>query len=150
MTASLFRESIPNYEHIPLQAYLERAAAQWPDKVAVIDGDRSVTYAEMLSQAQSFAIGLTEMGVQKGDHVALLAPNCAEYASVFFGVQFHPEVNDDVLHRWLDRDPPPEDLAFRGAQPAEEQYTNHARYQAAMHNWLRRFLSFWVATGEES
>jgi 4-coumarate--CoA ligase len=86
MTPSLFREPIPNYEHIPLQVYLERAAAQWPDKVAVIDGERRVTYAELLSQAQSFAIGLTDMGVQKGDRVALFAPNCAEFASAFFGV----------------------------------------------------------------
>jgi acyl-CoA synthetase (AMP-forming)/AMP-acid ligase II len=86
MAPSLFRESIPNYEHIPLYVYLERAAEQWPDKVAVIDGERRVTYAEMLAQAQSFATGLVEMGVQKGDRVAILAPNCAEYPSVLFGV----------------------------------------------------------------
>jgi len=86
MSPSLIRESIPNYEQIPLHVYLERAAAQWPDKVAIIDGDRRVTYAEILNQARSFAIGLTEMGVQKGDRVALFAPNCAEFAPVFFGI----------------------------------------------------------------
>ena len=86
MTPSIFRESIPDYEHIPLYVYLERAAGQWPDKVAIIDGDKRVTYAELLAQAQSFAIGLVGMGVQKGDRVALFAPNCAEFASVFFGV----------------------------------------------------------------
>ncbi|NQW18444.1 MAG: AMP-binding protein [Chloroflexi bacterium] len=86
MTPSLFRESIPNYEKIPLQMFLERAAEEWPDKVAIIDGDRSVTYREILAQAQSFAIGLAGMGVVKGDRVALLAPNCAEYAPAFFGV----------------------------------------------------------------
>ena len=81
MTPSIFRESIPDYEHIPLYVYLERAAGQWPDKVAIIDGDKRVTYAELLAQAQSFAIELVGMGVQKGDRVALAAPNCAKRSS---------------------------------------------------------------------
>ena len=86
MTPSLFRESISDYEHIPLYVYMERAADQWPGKVAFIDGQRRVTYAELLAEARSFATGLAEMGIRKGDRVALFAPNCAEYASIFFGV----------------------------------------------------------------
>ncbi len=86
MTPSLFRESISDYEHIPLYVYMERAADQWPEKVAFIDGQRRVTYAELLAEARSFATGLAEMGIRKGDRVALFAPNCAEYASIFFGV----------------------------------------------------------------
>ena len=86
MSPSLFRESILDYEHIPLYVYMERAADQWPEKVAFIDGQRRVTYAELLAEARSFATGLAEMGIRKGDRVALFAPNCAEYASIFFGV----------------------------------------------------------------
>ena len=70
------------------------------------------------------------------------------YGATTWGVQFHPEVNDTVLSRWLDRDPPPEDLERNGAQTVAVQRANHARYHRAMHDWLGRFLALWLASAE--
>jgi len=70
------------------------------------------------------------------------------YGATTWGVQFHPEVNDTVLGRWLDGDPPPEDLERSGAQTVAVQHANHARHNRAMHDWLGRFLALWLASAE--
>ena len=67
------------------------------------------------------------------------------YGATTWGVQFHPEVNDRVLGRWLDCDPPPEDLERSGAQTVAVQHAKHARHHRAMHDWLGRFLALWLA-----
>ena len=75
-------------------------------------------------------------------------PNQAfRYGAANFGLQFHPEVNDAVLDAWLNREPPPEDLAHDGAQSAEEQARHHVSHQPSMHAWLRKFLTYWLAQG---
>jgi GMP synthase (glutamine-hydrolysing) len=71
------------------------------------------------------------------------------YGAAGFAFQFHPEVNDEVLSHWLDRDPPPEDLTKPGAQDAETQRRNHARYRPAMHAWLRGFIAHWLSLGRQ-
>ena len=70
------------------------------------------------------------------------------YGATTWGVQFHPEVNDAVLGRWLDADPPPEDLERSGAQTVAVQHAKHARHHRAMHDWLGRFLALWLASAE--
>ena len=70
------------------------------------------------------------------------------YGETTWGVQFHPEVNDAVLARWVDGEPPAEDLGRTGAQTPAEQHANHARHHAAMHDWLGRFLALWLVSAE--
>ena len=78
-------------------------------------------------------------------------PNQAfRYGAAAFGLQFHPEVNDAVLAAWLNREPPPEDLARNGAQSAAEQARHHVSHQQSMHAWLRKFLTYWQAQGANS
>ena len=66
--------------------FLERAAAVHPDRTAIIDGPRSFTYREMTEQVTRLAQAFTAKGLQPGDRVAYLAPNCAEELVAQFAV----------------------------------------------------------------
>lgn len=67
-----------------------RGLAGDPDRVAMIDGPtgREVTAGALEAGIRRLAGGLRARGLGKGDVVAILAPNCPEYAVVFHGVAF--------------------------------------------------------------
>ena len=54
---------------------LSFAADRDPDRVAVIAQGREVGYGELERLATGFAAGLAELGVRRGDRVAVLLPN---------------------------------------------------------------------------
>lgn len=56
-------------------AYLDRAAWVYRDRIAVVDGVRSFTYAESGERAHRLAGALHGLGVQPGDRVAALCVN---------------------------------------------------------------------------
>ena len=55
-------------------------AAKTPDSVAVIDGDRSLTYAELADQARTLANFLRKEGVTEDAVVPIFMPRCLEFA----------------------------------------------------------------------
>lgn len=54
-----------------------------PHKPAVRDSRRSLTFAEWHRRANRLAHGLLGLGLKKGDRVALLAYNCAEWMEIY-------------------------------------------------------------------
>ena len=74
--------------HNPLTPlrFLERAASVHPNRTAIIDGPRTFTYAAMAAQVNRLAHALQARGLQPGDRVAYLAPNCAEMLVAHFAV----------------------------------------------------------------
>jgi acyl-CoA synthetase (AMP-forming)/AMP-acid ligase II len=71
---------------ITLSYFLNRAANRFPDKVALVCGGRRFTYRQFNDRASRIANALTGLGVKKGDKVALLLYNSAEYLECLFGV----------------------------------------------------------------
>jgi fatty-acyl-CoA synthase len=65
---------------------LERAAFVYPDKVALVHGERRYTYAAFAERAWRFANALRDAGLQKGDRVATLLPNSPAMLEAHFGV----------------------------------------------------------------
>ena len=63
---------------------LDDAAIEHPGRNALIDGDRSWTYAELKAESRRVARGLAAAGVQPGDRVALHMTNRAELAALYF------------------------------------------------------------------
>jgi long-chain acyl-CoA synthetase len=59
------------------------AAARYPEKVALISGDQTVTYAQLESQAAAAAEEISRR--VQGDTVALLIPNSLAFAPAFLG-----------------------------------------------------------------
>ena len=65
---------------------LENAAAFFPDRTAVIENDREVTYRELYRESSRIASALTGLGFQPGDHGALCLPNSREWLAAYFGI----------------------------------------------------------------
>lgn len=75
------------YESITVGQVLERAAGQSPDKIAVVDGERRITYKKLNAMADALAAGLSEMGFKKGDRVAIYMKNSLEFMAAFYALQ---------------------------------------------------------------
>ena len=63
---------------------LRRSAARYPDKLAVVSGDRRATYAAFDAAVDSCAAALADRGLTKGDRLALLCHNSWEFAVLAF------------------------------------------------------------------
>ena len=71
---------------ITLAEPLAHARSCFPERIAVIDGGRSLTYAELAERCARLAGGLKALGVQRGDRVTLLAANGHRYLEAYFGL----------------------------------------------------------------
>lgn len=69
-----------------MREVLERAADRSPDKVYLLFEDQKVTYSEMDRLINQSANMFLELGVRKGDRVALMLPNCPEFIYLWFGL----------------------------------------------------------------
>ena len=67
-------------------SFLERSAAAFPARVAVVDGDRRLTWAEVRDRTRRLGVGLQDAGIEKGDRVAFLAFNTPELLEAHYGV----------------------------------------------------------------
>ena len=68
-------------------AILARRAKTHPDRVAIVDRDRRVTYGELKTRIDRVAAGLDALGIEAGDVVTIQLPNWAEFAYVFFALE---------------------------------------------------------------
>jgi len=64
-----------NYTPLSPLSFLRRAAGIYPDKIAVIHGERAYTYREFHERCRRFASMLARHGIGRGDTVAMMAPN---------------------------------------------------------------------------
>jgi long-chain acyl-CoA synthetase len=60
-------------------------------KIAIIDvggeqNPREFTFAQLDAMANGVARALVKRGLQRGDHVSLLAANCTEYIAAYYGI----------------------------------------------------------------
>lgn len=70
---------------LPLN-FLRRAARLFPDRLAVIDGDRRIPYRLLQERVNRLANALRGLGVGQGDKVAVLSPNSHRMLEAFFAV----------------------------------------------------------------
>ncbi|MFG2231294.1 amino acid adenylation domain-containing protein [Streptomyces sp. NPDC048723] len=63
-----------------------RRSASAPDAVAVIDGDRTLTYGDLDRESDRLAGHLTGMGVRRGDHVGVVMERGADLFVAFLAV----------------------------------------------------------------
>jgi acyl-CoA synthetase (AMP-forming)/AMP-acid ligase II len=65
---------------------LDRACIYYADQVAIIEDDRNLTYRQLQQLRNRVAHGLIASGVQKGERVGLLMPNCLEFIPAQHGI----------------------------------------------------------------
>lgn len=68
-----------------LHEYLTSSATRYPEKAAVIQGKRRVSYKDLLEKAEAFAWLLRNAGLARGERVAILLENSPEYVVACFG-----------------------------------------------------------------
>src|SRR5215471_283053 len=78
IAAHNIRVSLP---HAPV-SYLEANAGAGPDRPAVLDAGRTVTFAELRDRVHAAAAALRERGVVAGDVVAVSLPNVWEHVAL--------------------------------------------------------------------
>ena len=67
-------------------SFLRRSAYVFPDKLAVVHGDRRYTYREFEERVNRLASRLRDAGLRKGYRVAFLAPNIPPLLEAHFAV----------------------------------------------------------------
>ncbi len=67
-------------------SFLVRAARVYPDRVAIIHGDRRITYAQMFERCRRLASALAAHGIGRGDTVAVFAPNIPALLEAHTGI----------------------------------------------------------------
>jgi fatty-acyl-CoA synthase len=88
-----------NYVPLTPISFLARSAGVYPDKVAVIHGDRTFTYAEFAARCRRLASALARRGIGPGDTVAIMAPNVPAMLEAHFGVPMAGAVLNALNYR---------------------------------------------------
>ncbi|CAH0129760.1 Long-chain-fatty-acid--CoA ligase [Peribacillus sp. Bi96] len=86
---AMYPEQIPaalSYEDKPLYSFLKESAEEFPDKVSIHFQGKELTYQEVYESALKFAAYLKGIGLQKGERVAVMLPNCPQGVISFFGI----------------------------------------------------------------
>jgi len=70
----------------PLTQILDAQLSAQPEAVAIVCGDRRVTYAKLDRMSRNLAARLAEAGLSQGDRALVQLPNVAEFYVVFFAL----------------------------------------------------------------
>ena len=86
-----YPEEIPHtldFPQIPVQQFLTDASKDVPEKVALHFMGKEMTYKELHQSALKFANYLRSLGVEKGDRVAVMLPNCPQAVIAYYGTMY--------------------------------------------------------------
>ncbi|MEQ8395465.1 acyl-CoA synthetase [Thalassobaculum sp.] len=79
-------KSPANYVPLTPLSFLDRTAAVFPSRLAVVHGKRRYTWAEAAARCRRLGSALTRRGIGKGDTVAAMLPNTPEAFEAAHGV----------------------------------------------------------------
>jgi len=83
-----YLKEVPPDIQIPEKSAVEtfdEATDKWKDRTAIIFYGRKISYRELRDHADRFATALHDLGVKKGDRVALLLLNSPQFIIAYFG-----------------------------------------------------------------
>ncbi|HWJ03736.1 MAG TPA: long-chain fatty acid--CoA ligase [Verrucomicrobiae bacterium] len=74
------------YPHIPVYRFLDKSAREFPQQTATVFYGARLTYLDLLEQVNKFSRVLTDLGVEKGQRVAVMLPNCPQALIAYYAV----------------------------------------------------------------
>lgn len=86
-----YPEEVPHtltYPSMPVQEYLTKAYEDFPQKTAIHFLGRELSYEELYESAMKMANYLQKLGIQKGDRVSIMLPNCPQAVISFYGILY--------------------------------------------------------------
>jgi len=107
-----------------IPALVARSADRFGDRVAVVDGDTRLTYAELLEWARAFAAALVSAGVSPGDRVSIWAFNSVEWIVCALGIWHSGAVLVPINTR------------FKGKEAADILSRSHAKLLVTVTGFL--------------
>lgn len=84
--------------------FAQRARRLYPDREAVVDGEKRFTYEQFLHRCDRWSSALQAMGVGKGDRVAYIAPNTHSHLEAYYAVPQIGAVLVPINYRLLAED----------------------------------------------
>jgi len=66
--------------------FARRARRLYPDREAVVDGDRRFTYREFFERCDRWSAALQKLGIKAGDRIACIAPNTHAHLESFYAL----------------------------------------------------------------
>ena len=84
--------------------YVEKNVKLFPNKTALIFEDRRITFTELKERVYRLSNGLLELGVKKGDRVAIIQDNCFEYPEMYYGISKIGAIITPLNYRLIGRE----------------------------------------------
>ena len=88
-----------NFAPLTPLGFLSRSAGVYPDKLAIVHGAARVTYGRFYERCRQFADALRRRGIQRGDTVAVMAPNVPALLEAHYGVPMAGAVLNALNYR---------------------------------------------------
>jgi long-chain acyl-CoA synthetase len=78
-------KTLAPYPEATLLDYLRALARDWPHRTALLFKGATVSYRQLERDSDAFGHALVDIGVKRGDRVALCLPNCPQFLVAEFG-----------------------------------------------------------------
>ena len=88
-----------NFAPLSPLGFLSRSAGVYPGKLAIVHGAARVTYGRFYERCRQFADALRRRGIQRGDTVAVMAPNVPALLEAHYGVPMAGAVLNALNYR---------------------------------------------------
>lgn len=93
-----------NYPHMPLSRLLIIASIIYPDNTATLFYDAELTYKQLRDQVTRMAAALEDLGLKKGDHIAIMLPNSPQFIIAFYAIQWIGATVVNMSPLWVARE----------------------------------------------
>lgn len=98
-----FEKSAANYAALTPLSFIKRTALMFPERDAVIYGERCYSWSQLYARSTQLASALNARGIGRGDTIAVLSANTPEMVEAHFGIPMSGAVLNTINTR-LDAD----------------------------------------------